>query len=103
MELFGEVEGVAVKEGIGDAAKMLHPEKAQELIRKKTEEALKRLKDFKPFKFTPPFIIEVTYTNEGYAQKASWIPGAVRKSPRSVSFTSNDFWEILKFFSLAEF
>ena len=100
-ELFGDVETVAVKEGIGNAAKMLHAQKAQELIKKKTIKALERLKDFKPYKFNPPFTMEITYTNEERANQASWIPGAKRTGDRSVSFTSSDFMEVLKFFSVA--
>ena len=100
-ELFGDVETVAVKEGIGKAAKMLHPEKAQALIRKKTARALKRLKDFKPFKLNPPYTMEVTFTEEEIAYRSAWIPGAKRTGERSVSFTSSDFMEVLKFFRLA--
>ncbi len=100
-ELFGNIENVAVKEGIGNAAKMLHPLKAQELIKKKTIEALKRLKDFKPFKLKPPFKMEVTFKDEERAQNASWIPGAKRTGDMSVSFTSNDLMEVLKFFKFA--
>jgi len=100
-ELFGDIETVVVKEGIGKAAKMLHPQKAQEMIKKKTTEALKRLKDFKPYKLSPPFTMVVTFTDEEIAYRASWIPGAKRAGDRSVSFTSNDFREVLKFFRLA--
>ena len=45
-ELFGNIETVSVKEGIGKAAKMLHPLKAQELIKKKTILALKKAERF---------------------------------------------------------
>ncbi|MCX6576039.1 MAG: M55 family metallopeptidase [Candidatus Aminicenantes bacterium] len=100
-ELFGEVEGVIVKEAIATAAIMLSPARAQELIRTKTTAALKRLKDFKPYKLNPPYTLEVVYTDEAMAVKASWIPGAVRTSARSVSFTSNDFMEMLKLWRLA--
>jgi D-amino peptidase len=100
-ELFGDVETVAVKEGIGNAAKMLHAQKAQELIKEKTIKALERIEDFKPYKFNPPFTMEITYTNEERANQASWIPGAKRSGDRSVSFTSSDFMEVLKFFSCA--
>lgn len=100
-ELFGDIETAAVKEGIGKAAKMLHPLKAQELIKKKTIEALKRLKDFKLFKLKPPFKMEVTFKDEEHAEDASWIPGAKRTGDRSVSFTSNDLMEVLKFFKFA--
>jgi len=100
-ELFGDVEIVAVKEGIGTAAKMLHPNKAQEMIKKKVEKALRRLKDFKPYKPNPPYTLEVTYTDENIVNRASWYPGAKRTGDRSVAFTSNDFIEVLKFFMLA--
>ncbi len=100
-ELFGDIETAAVKEGIGKAAKMLHPLKAQELIKKKTTLALKRLKDFKPFRLKPPFKMEVTFKDEERAENASWIPGAKRTGNTSVSFTSNDFIEVLKFFKFA--
>lgn len=100
-ELFGDVETVSVKQGIGKAAKMLHPKKAQELIKKKTTISLKRLKDFKPYKLSPPFTMEVTFTKEERAHRASWIPGAKRTGDRSASFTSSDFMEVLKFFYFA--
>jgi D-amino peptidase len=59
------------------------------------------LKDFKPYKLNPPFTMEVHFVDEELASKASWIPGAVRLGERAVSFASNDFMEVLKFFRLA--
>jgi len=100
-ELFGDVVTAPVKEGIGNAARMLHPKKACALIKEKTIEALKRVKDFKPFTVTPPYVMEITCKDESRANEVSWIPGAKRISPTKVSFTSGDFMEILRFFSLA--
>jgi len=100
-ELFSKIVTAAVKEGVGNAASMPHPQKAQELIKKRTREALTRLKEFKPFKLDPPYTIKVTYKNEERAEKASWIPGAKRSGNTSVSFTSDDWMEILKFFLFA--
>jgi len=100
-ELFGEVETAAVKEGIGNAARMLHPKKAQELIKLKTAEALNRLSDFKPFTFTPPYTMDITFRNEERAEIASWLPGAKRKTSTTVSYTSNDWMDVLKFFMFA--
>ncbi len=100
-ELFGNIENVAVKEGIEDASKILHRLNAQEVIKKKTIEALKRLKDFKPIKRKPSFKMEVTFKAEERAHNASWIPGAKRTGDMSVSFTSNDLMEVLKFFKFA--
>ncbi len=100
-ELFGDIEAVSVKEGVGKAAKMLHPKKAQKMIKMKVEKALGRLEDFKPYKPNPPYTLKVTFTDENIAHRASWYPGAKRTGDRSVSFTSNDFMEILRFFMLA--
>jgi len=100
-ELFGEVETVAVKQGIGQAARMLHPGKAQELIKKKTSEALNRIKDFKPLKLTAPYTMELTFTQEAIAARSAWIPGAELTGSRTVTFTSDDYMEVLKFFRLA--
>lgn len=100
-ELFGDVETVAVKQGIGKAAKMLHPEKAQELIRKKTAAALKRINDFKPYTLSAPFTMEITFTDEEIVERSSWLPGAQRTGERSVSFTSSNFMEVLAFFMFA--
>jgi D-amino peptidase len=100
-ELFGDVETVVVKEAIATAAIMFHPSKARDMIREKTTAALKRLKDFKPLKFNPPYMLDVAFADEALAQKATWIPGAVRKDEHTVSFTTNDFMDMLKLFRLS--
>jgi len=101
-ELLGEVETVAVKKGIGQAALMLSPQKARALIKEKTTAALKRLSDFKPYKLSPPYTMIITYKDEERANETAWLPGAKRVGPTSVSFTSSDFMDILRFFLFAE-
>jgi|WetSurMetagenome_2_1015567.scaffolds.fasta_scaffold46150_3 D-amino peptidase len=101
-ELFGDIETVIVKEAIATAALNLHPAKAQELIKQKTAAALKRLKDFKPFKLASPYTLEVAFADEAGAQKASWIPGAVRKDEHTVAFSASDLMELMKLFRLAK-
>ncbi len=100
-ELLGEVETVVVKEGIGNAEIGLHPSKVRDMIRAKTASALKRLKDFKPFKLNPPFTLDVSYILESDAQNASWIPWAVRKDARTVSFKADNVMDLMKLFRLA--
>jgi D-amino peptidase len=97
-EIIGNVETVAVKEGIGKAAKMIHPSKSQELIQKGVAAALRNLKAYKPYKPTPPYKLEIVFTEENLAQAASWVPGANRTGERSVAFTSSDFMDIIKYF-----
>ncbi len=97
-DIFGDIVGVAVKESIGTAAKMLHPKKAQQLIRQKTEEALSNLSRYSPFKLQTPITMEIVYKDEIDAHRASWFPNAKKTGERSVSYTHEDFLEILKFF-----
>ncbi len=97
-DIFGDIEGVAVKESIGTAAKMIHPNKAQQLIRQKTKEALSNLSKYKPLKLQTPITMEIVYKDEIEAHRASWFPGAKKTGERSVSYTHEDYIEILKFF-----
>jgi D-amino peptidase len=97
-DIFGEIEGVAVKDGVGTAAKMLHPKKAQQSIKQKTKEALINLKKFKPLKLQSPVMMEIRYKEEEDAERASWFPAAKRTGERAVSYSHEDFMEVLKFF-----
>lgn len=101
-DIFGDIEGVAVKESIGTAAKMLHPKKAQQLIRQKTKEALSNLSKYSPLKLQTPITMEIVYKDEIDAHRASWFPGAKKTGERSVSYTHEDYLEILKFFMFVE-
>jgi len=100
-EIVGEIETVAVKEGLGRAASMIHPVKAQEMIQKGVAAALRNLKAYKPYKPSPPYKLEIVFSDENLAHRASWVPGAERTGERSVAFTSNDLMEIIKYFRLA--
>lgn len=101
-ELFGDIETVVVKEAVASAAIMLHPSKARQMIRERTTAALKRLKDFKPLKFSAPYTLDVAFADEAGATKASWIPGAVRKDEHTVSFKADDLMDLMKLFRLSK-
>ncbi len=101
-ELFGDIETVAVKEGIGTAELGLHPSRVQALIRDGVAAALKRVKSFKPYAPAPPYTLDVVFADEAGAQKASWIPGAVRKDEHTVSFQADDVMTLIKLFRLAK-
>ncbi len=97
-ELLGNVATVAVKEGIGKAAKMIHPEKARKMIRAATVEALRDPARYQPFKPTSPVTLELTFTNESLAARPALYPGARRTGDRSVAFIHSDLWEVLRFY-----
>lgn len=100
-EVLGDVTTVAVKEGIGKAVNSLHPEKARQLIKAAAAEALNNLSKCKPFKVTSPVTMEITFTKEELANKASMIPGARRTGDRSAAFTHPDLLEVMKFYLFA--
>ncbi len=100
-EIVGNIEAVAVKEGLGNAALMIHPTKTQEMIQKGVAAALRNVKEFKPYKPSPPYKLEIVFTDESQARKASWMPGASRTGERSVAFASSDFMDIIKYFRMA--
>jgi D-amino peptidase len=99
--VFGDIESVVVKEGIGEACLNRHPGDSQNLIKQGVTKALERLKEFKPLKYEPPYTIEVHFKNEPEAYRASWYPEAKRSGDYSVSYTSDDFLDLMRFFMLA--
>jgi|WetSurMetagenome_2_1015567.scaffolds.fasta_scaffold334599_1 D-amino peptidase len=100
-EIVGPIETVAVKDGMGPAASMIHPLKAQEMIQSGVRSALKNLKAYKAYKAASPFKLEIVFNDENQARRASYIPGADRTGERSVAFTATDFMDIVKYFRLA--
>jgi len=99
-ELFGDIETVAVKEGIGKANLNLHPEKARALIKAGVRKALGRLNDFKPWKLKSPYTLDLVLKDENMIHTMSYYPGAKRTGDWSVSFTSYQFLDVIKFFVL---
>ena len=100
-ETIGPIETAAVKEGMGPAASMLHPAKAQEMIRKGVAAALRNLKAYKPYKPGAPYKLEIVFAEENQARRAAQVPGMVRTGERSVAYTSSDLMDIVTYFSLA--
>jgi len=92
-----ELEVAVVKEGVGRyAAKSVTPEKAQELIKKKTKIALEKIERIKPFILKPPFHFEVNFLRSYMVDNAELIPQVERKGARTVVFTSDNFVEGFK-------
>ena len=97
--LLGEVETVAVKEGIGAAALNLHPEVSRRMIRAGAEKALAGLERYRPYRLDPPYTLVLTLKDEEMVNKGSYYPGAVRTGDWELTFTSDDFIDIVKAFS----
>jgi len=96
-EVLGDIEGVAVKEGVARyAAKSLHPETVHKLIREGVQRGVERRKTMRLFKLEQPIRLEIEFVNSGMADMAELIPGVKRIDGRKVSYTGRDYLETFK-------
>lgn len=88
---------VPVKEDIGGRSEGLSSELACRLIKESAEKALKQ--DLTKSKITLPehFEIEICYKDHTMARAKSFYPGAEQVDPYTISFKSDDWYEINRF------
>jgi D-amino peptidase len=98
-QLFGVVETVAVKEGIGAAALNLHPEVSRERIRARVQRALRNLPRFRPYKLNAPYTMVLKLKDETMVYNGAFYPGVKRTGDWELTFTSNDLMEVILAFS----
>ena len=96
-ELLGDVEFACVKYGTGEkTALCLPPAQTAPLIREKVRAAMSRLEDFKPYKASAPYTIELEFFDESSARKAVKLPGVRGINPTTIKLTGDDLpalWE----------
>ncbi len=97
--LFGDVETVAVKEGIGGAALNLHPEVSQERIRTGVEKAIRNRSQYKPYKLQPPYTLVLKLKTETSVYNGQHYPGAERTGDWELTYKTDDIMEAIKAFS----
>ncbi len=70
---------VVVKYAIGrHAARLMHPQRAQQLIEAKTTQALRNLKSMKPLRVSEPVTVELQFKRTAHADEADHVPGVER-------------------------
>ena len=92
--LLGPIEGVAVKEEIGDASNGMSPKEAQDQIRKTVETAVRNRAKMKPYKVPGPYTMVLKVK-----QERPLFPGAQRVREGEFTFASPDLLEVLKAFN----
>jgi D-amino peptidase len=97
-QLFGEVETVAVKEGLGAASLSLHPEVAREKIKAGVESALRNVGKYKPYKLASPYKLVLTLKDEKMVYNGQFYPGAKRTGDWELTYENNDLMEVIKAF-----
>jgi D-amino peptidase len=93
------LQTVAVKQGHGSSTINIHPQLAVEQIRAGVEEALKRDVSQCLVKLPEHFIAKVRYRNHASAYRASFFPGVTLAKPHTVHFETDDYFELLRFFT----
>jgi D-amino peptidase len=84
---FGDIENVEVKKGLGrTSAILLPPSISTKLLEEGAYRAVKRLKDFKPFKIQEPTKLEVEFQHTGMADAAEMTPFSSRVNGLSLMF-----------------
>ena len=96
--MFGELETVAVKKGIGSAALNIHPDKAREKIREGVKKALLNLNRYRPYKLKPPYTMVLKLKQEELVFKKSYYPGGERTGDWELTYKSKDLMEVIKAF-----
>lgn len=79
-------------------ARCLAPERSRQNIQCAAQRAVERAKldEFEPFRIDGPMSLAVTFSSTAEAQVASLLPGAVRLTPRTVSYEADnpvDTWK----------
>ncbi len=97
-ELFGEVETVAVKVGMGNANLGLHPEIVQDKIRNGVKKSLQNLKKYKPFKLKPPYTIVLSVKKNDSIKKGLTCPGVKQTGEMQLTYTSDNILDIFEAF-----
>lgn len=97
-ELFGRVETVITKDGIGNANLSYHPEVSQQKIRDGVIKALMNLDQYEPYKLKPPYTITLTVKKKESIAKGLQYKGVKQTGDMTLTFASEDLMEIFKAF-----
>jgi D-amino peptidase len=86
--------GVIVKEAVGRYAAKIYPfEIVKEKLRTGVEEAMHRLREFKPTIEREPVEVKLTFYSSAFAETASLLPNIERLDARTIRYTANSYLE----------
>jgi D-amino peptidase len=93
--LFGKLETVAVKEGIGSAALNLHPEVAIERIRAGVEAAVRGRARYKPYTLRAPLSMVLKLNREQMVFEGALYPGVKRTGDWELTYVAKDMLDLM--------
>ena len=96
--LLGNIEGAVVKWASGfHSAKTMTPTAACDLIRDKAQKAVRRIREFKPYKLNAPIELNVTFKNYRPSEVLSYLSIVERTDAHTIRFVGKDIIEVSKF------
>jgi D-amino peptidase len=96
-ELLGEVMTVSVKDAVTRySARSISPELSRKKIHEAAKNAVLNAKNFKPYRPTPPHLLEIDFVNSACADAAELVPGTVRLNGLTTRYEAPDGDTMLK-------
>lgn len=96
--LIGDLETAVVKWSYGfHSVRTLTPEAGYDLIRERARAAVRRIREFKPYKLSTPVQLDVRFKNYRPAEVLSYLPIVERTGSHTVRFVGKDMVEISRF------
>jgi len=98
-DFIGDMEMAVVKEAYGfHSAKSLTPAASCQLIKEASAKAVKRIKDFKPYKVATPVTMDVSFKNYRPVELLSYLPIVERIDSHTIRFIGDDMIKADDFF-----
>ena len=96
----GDIEGAIVKWAYSyESAKTITPAAAIDIIKSTTEKAVRRIKEFKPYKIEYPVQFEVSFKNYRPSEILNYLSIVERTDSHSIKFIGKDILEVSDFFT----
>lgn len=96
----GDIEGAVVKWAYSyESAKTLTPEAALDIIKSTSEKAVKKIKEFKPYKVKYPVQLDVSFKNYRPSEILDYLSIVERTDSHSIRFVGKDIIEVADFFT----
>ncbi len=98
-DVVGDIETAVTKIGLTrNCAEVFHPTVSRKRIKEGALNAAKRIKEFQPLIAESPCVLDVTYRNADFTDRAFETSGGERISDRTVRIVADTAWEVFKRF-----
>jgi D-amino peptidase len=98
LQTFGKIETATTKESLGWlSARARHPKLVCQEIKEKSQAAVERIKEMKPYVVKPPIRMDLTFKNIYDAEAFSYLPWVKRPSGKTILVEADNILDINRF------